>query len=400
LLAVRGTNEPSAYDYYLQGRGYLQEFQKPENVESAITVFDRALELDPKYSLVFSGLGEAYWRKYELETDPKWTKPAKDNCRQALLLDENEAQGHICLGLVYDGTGKYGEASKEFQTAVALEPTSDNAIRGLASAYEHLGRMDAAEKTYSAAIAARPNYWRNYNALGALYMDEAHYAQAAEMFSRVTELAPDSFRGFSNLGGAYLSLGSYADAIAAFQESIAIRGTSDAYSNLATAHFDSRQFDDAAQNYKQAISLGDKDYQVWGNLADAYYYSVKRRSEAAAPYSKAITLAKQSLEVNPRDTTVLADIAGYYSMLGERSKAFIYLDRALNESPDQDPNLFFQASLVNNQLGETRMALQWLTRAIKGGYSIATVEQAPALDNLRSNSDFQAVVRNANAGKQ
>ncbi len=400
LLAARGTNEPSAYDYYLQGRGYLQEFQKPENVDNAITVFDRALELDPKYSLVFSGLGEAYWRKYELEKDAKWTRAAKDNCKKALSLDESQAQGHICLGLVDDGTGKYEEASKEFQTAVALEPTSDNAIRGLASAYEHLGRMDAAEKAYSAAIAARPNYWRNYNSLGALYMDEAHYAQAAEMFSRVIALAPDSFRGYSNLSGAYLSLGRYSDAITALQRSIAIRGSSDAYSNLATVYFDSRQFDDAAQNYKQAIALGDQDYGVWGNLGDAYYYSVKSRGEAAAAYAKAITLAKQSLEVNPRDTGVLSDISGYYSMLGDRPEAFAYLNRALQGSPGQDPNLFFQASLVNNQLGDTRAALQWLTRAIKGGYSIATVEQAPALDNLRSNSEFQALVHNANAGKQ
>jgi adenylate cyclase len=49
-LAAYGTTEPAAYDYYLRGRGYLMEYQKAENVDSAIEVFQRALERDPKYS--------------------------------------------------------------------------------------------------------------------------------------------------------------------------------------------------------------------------------------------------------------------------------------------------------------------------------------------------------------
>ncbi len=43
-LAEHGTQQSAVYDLYLQGRGYLEEYQKPENVESAITVFTHALE--------------------------------------------------------------------------------------------------------------------------------------------------------------------------------------------------------------------------------------------------------------------------------------------------------------------------------------------------------------------
>lgn len=84
VLAAHGTNEPAAYDYYLEGRGYLQEFQKPENVESAITVLNHALEKDPQYALAYSGLGEAYWRKYEQKKENQWAREALGSCERSV----------------------------------------------------------------------------------------------------------------------------------------------------------------------------------------------------------------------------------------------------------------------------------------------------------------------------
>jgi len=72
-LEMLGVPVAAANALYLQGRGYLQYYEKPENVESAIGAFDNALELDPKYARAYAGRGEAYWRKYESTKDPQWT---------------------------------------------------------------------------------------------------------------------------------------------------------------------------------------------------------------------------------------------------------------------------------------------------------------------------------------
>src|SRR5262249_4085385 len=64
-LAAHGTQVADAYDLYLQGRGYLQNFDKPENIEKAENVFERALQIDPNYALAYAGLGDAYWKKYQ-----------------------------------------------------------------------------------------------------------------------------------------------------------------------------------------------------------------------------------------------------------------------------------------------------------------------------------------------
>jgi serine/threonine protein kinase/tetratricopeptide (TPR) repeat protein len=393
LLVAHGTSEPAAYDYYLEGRGYLQESQKPENVESAITLFDHALEKDPKYALAYSGLGEAYWRKYEVTHEKQWADQARRSCETSLTLDSNLASAHSCLGFVSEGTGMYEESAKQYQLAIAREPANDGAIRGLASAYQRLGRMNDAESTYLAAIGSRPNYWQNYNALGIFYFAQSRYSQAAEMFTRVTELAPDSFRGYSNLGAVYLQVERYDDAIKALKRSLEIRPTHDAFSNLATADFRLRKYSDAAYNYSQALARDDKDYLVWGNLGDAYYYSEDNRERAAGAYEKAISIATRNLEVNPRDASVLGDIAGYYSMLGKREDALQHLKDALNLSADTDPALLYQAALVYNQLGDTTIALRFLTRAIAAGYSVSNISSAQALSNLHSNPEFQAMLR-------
>ena len=392
VLTAHGTTQPSAYDFYLQGRGYLQEPQKRENLDSAVTVFRHALELDPRYAQAVAGLGEAYWRHYELDKENRWATQAQASCEKAIQMDANQAASHACLGMVYTGTGKYEDAINEYRRAVEIETTNDDAIRGLASAYAKLGRTDEAEKTLQVAINVRPQYWRGYNSLGVLYVSEGRYEEATKMFSQVVALSPDSFRGYSNLGATYIRLGRYPGAIKALQNSIRIRPTEDAYSNLGTAFFSIRQFDNAAQSYAEAIKLNGQVYVVWGNLGDSYYYAGKRE-EAADAYRKADSLAAQRLQVNPRDASVLSDMAGYNSMLGQRSEAFDYLNQALRLCDQKDPDVLFQAAMVHNQFGETPIALEWLEKARNAGFSPTTMSDAPALDNLHTNAQFQAILK-------
>jgi tetratricopeptide (TPR) repeat protein len=246
VLGAYGTTELAAYNSYLRGRGYLQDYPKPENIESAVEVFNRALERDSQYALAYAGVGEAYWHRYQQTQESNWVAEALGACDRAVALDAGLSNGHVCLGVVYNGTGKYEQAVEQFRRALDLEPTSDDAYRGLASAYESLGRTKEAEETYHRAITLRPQYWAGHSWLGAFYFRQGRYREAADMFEQVVKLAPDSFRGHSNLGAIYFAQGRYAEAIPMFERSVSIRPTAIAYSNLATAYFLLRRFSEAA----------------------------------------------------------------------------------------------------------------------------------------------------------
>lgn len=382
-----GTSHAGAFNYYLQGRGNLQEYEKPESIDNAIGAFRKAIEEDPRYAMAYAGLGEAYWQKYELSHDLSFVEQATKACKSAVEIQDSVAEGHVCLGTVYKGTGQYALASTAFAKASEIDPTDDDAVVGAASVYQALDKSKQAEETYRRAIAMRPQYSRNYSLLGTFFVTQGQYDNAAEMFSKVISISPDSFRGYSNLGGIQIYEGRYPQAVSTLEKSIAIRKTSGALSNLGTAYFHLREFDKAAKAFSEAIGFDQNNYPLWGNLADAYYYG-GHHSQAIASYTKAAELATQQLTINTQDGAVLADLANYRSMLGDKDAAFMYINRALRLSP-RDPNVLFIMAQIYNQFGNEKETILWLQKALDAGFPAVQIQDDPSLDGLRNKTEFQ-----------
>jgi eukaryotic-like serine/threonine-protein kinase len=299
--------------------------------------------------------------------------------------------------LVYDGTGQYKEAAAEYERAVELESTNENAYIGLALAFEHQGAVDGAEKTYQRAIETHPQSWVSYNAIGTFYYRRGEYDKGVQMFQKVTELAPEGFAGYVNLGATYNNTGRYAKAIEPLTESIAIRPTYAAYSNLGTAYFGLHKYTEAAKAYEEAIKLSPEQYVSWGNLGDARYYA-GAKNLAAEAFHKAVDLAMQELKVNPQDADVLGDLAAYYAMLGDRERALTALEKSLRYKHN-NKDLIFNAADVYNQLGYTGLALEWLSKAVHAGYSVEKFRDSPSFSNLAGNPRYQELIGIAQASR-
>ncbi|HME33487.1 MAG TPA: protein kinase [Terriglobales bacterium] len=395
-LEVRQDTEPAAYEAYIRGRGYLQEYENPENIESAINEFNKAIHIDSHYAPAYAGLGEANWTASEqfLKGDD-WISNAARNCEKALSLNAELVEGHVCLGNVLNGTGKYAEAADEFKRALVSNPESEEALRGLAEAYTKLGDAAAAELTYKKAIALRPNYWGVYSWLGLFYYNQARYSDAVDMFLKTTQLAPDNYRGYTVLGGAYVDEGRYQEAIDAFKRSIDLRPSFEGYNNLSYAYYLMHRFPESVATQQQALKLNDSYWMNWGNLGDALYWSPNRRAEAPEKYHKAISIAQSKLKVNPRDPLTLAYLANYSAMINDPNAAFGYLQRALEVAPS-DPEVLFRAAIVHNHFGETQNTLDFLKKALAAGYSRAIIRDSPDFEALRSTPQFRSLAGNNN----
>jgi len=395
-LAFHGTTVPDAYNYYTQARGYLEDGSKAANIESAIILFDQALKADPDYGRAEAYLGSAYWAKYNASKDKNLIAQSRAACSKAIDLGNSGAAGHICLGVIQNGTGRYENAVRQFQSAVELDPSNEDAYIGLAAAYEGLGKTQDAETTYKKIVALRPNYWRGYNLLGAFYLRQAQYGEASRMFQKVVDLTPESFRGYANLGATLLYEGKYSDAIQPLETSLAIHATADTYSNLGTAYYFQHRFHDAAQVYEKAVQLNDKDYENWGNLGEAYYLDGER-PKAREAFEKAADIAKRDLAVNSRDVVVLRDLADYCVMTDDREGALKYLALALEQNKSDKDTLFFAAQIYDH-LGDNGQALEWLGKALRSGYSPEIVRQQPDLDNLHGDPRFEDLLKSTSPG--
>jgi tetratricopeptide (TPR) repeat protein/TolB-like protein/predicted Ser/Thr protein kinase len=391
-LVARETSQPGAYDFFLQASGYLQNYDRPESIDSAITVFRRALEVDGRYALAYAGLGQAYWRKHELTGSSAWVEPARAACEGALGIDPSLAEPHACLGMVLNGTGAYERAAAEYGLALAREPTNDVLYSGAATAYERLGRPDEAEQSYRRAIELRPHYWAGYNMLGAFYYRTARYDDALKMFQQVVDLAPDSFRGYSSLGAVYFMKDRMTEAIDAFQRSLAVRPNYVAASNLGTLLYSEGEYKQSAEMLRQALAMDQGSYQVWANLASALE-TIGDQSGAEAAYREMRSRVLDRLTVNARDPNLHLALANCHAALGDLAQARSELQSALALKPSDAHTLFTIAAIYEQRFGQRDEALQWLTRSIEQGQTWREIDHAPMFAELRKDPRFQQLRR-------
>ena len=395
ILNAGGTDVPEAYEYYVQGRGYLQRYENVENIDKAINLFAQATEFDSLYALAYAGLGESFWRKFEVTKTSNWIELAEKECENAFTLDSLLAPVNVTLGLIYSGTGSYEHAIDHFNRALLNEPSNAAAFRGLAKVYEKLENFKEAEKTFKRAIGLKLDYWAGYNDLGVFYYKRGRYDDAIEQFKMVIELTPDNYRGYNNLGGIYYMLERHEDAREMFENSLKIHKSYNIYSNLGTLYYIEGKYEDAARTYELALELNDNDYLTWGNLAATYFWIHGKKNKAIETYKQAIVMAEERLKVNPKDPDVISNLARYYSDIGNKRKSLKLLGQSLDIAPDNVEVMYRAASIYEN-LGMRDDALLWIGKAIENGYSRYEIENQPELKQLLADERYQQLLLDKN----
>jgi serine/threonine protein kinase/tetratricopeptide (TPR) repeat protein len=392
---LREPAQPVAYQLYVRGRGYLWDYQNPQSLESATSLFKSAIEADPKFAQAHASLGEAYWRKYEETKDPQWVELAIKACNTAAQLDDQLSGVHSTLGLIYHGTGRDEEAVREFQQALKLNATNDTASRELAATYESLKNFNAAEATYKQAISLRPDYWGGYRYLGLFYYRRGDLNSAARQFQREIQLAPENARAYVDLGGIYYLQNRYSDARELYLKSINVQPNHRAYSNLGTLDFFQHNYKDAATTFAAALKLNDRDARIWRNLGASYYWS-DEKAKAREAYLRAASLFEEQLKVNPKDQTAQIALADCYSMTDQKAKAQALLTSVLSGAEIGAEDSYRVAS-VYEQLGDRDRALHWLDKSLQQGYSITEVQNDPTLMELRNDPRYKKLLKPASS---
>ena len=399
VLQQGNTGVGGAYALFLQARGHLQRFERAEDLESAISLLQKALEQDPAYALAYAALGEAYLRLYELQKRPEAVALAQDACRKAIGLNDLLAPVHVTLGMLHRSTGRAEEALADLQRALDRDPRSAEAFREIGRAQRAVGRTKEAEEAFRRAAALRPSDWAVHNYLGGLYVAENRLSEAEVEFRRVIALAPDNPRGYTNVGVVCFRQGRLEDAEGAFRHSVAIRATAPALSNLGGTLFFLSRFEESARTFDSAVNQNDRDAGAWLNLGRAYYEGPGTRDRARAPLERAVSLGEEQLQVNPRDAGLLADLADAHVMLGHARQARALSERALVLAPD-DAELLYTGAGIDEATGRRDAALQKLRRALAAGYPRWEIGRNPSLTALREDPRFADVLKGEMPGER
>ncbi len=389
-VGAHPTENVKAYDLYLQGRNSLRNSHSLENIRQAVGLFDQAIEKDPNFALAYTGLADSSLRMYGASKESIWAQKATLAAQQAERLSNNLPEVHLSLGSVYSATGKYAQAVTELKRALELAPNSDEAYRNLGDAYKASGQSDESIATYQKAVAANSYNWLNHIALGKAYFELGDNAKALPEFQKVTELAPDNPMGYGDIGGVYLREGKWSEAIPHFQKALSIAPDSATYSNLGTAYFWLRRYDESVKMYEKATEMTPNNEELFGNLGDAYRWS-GHSEQAAAAYGKAIALAFQELQVNPRSASIMGDLGLLYAKKGDATNALQYTNQARAISPDE-VYLMYSEAQVKTMIGKPEEALKSLRLALEKGYAAQEAWNDPELQKLQALPQFSQLV--------
>jgi len=203
----RDTENAEAHDLYLRGR-YLWSKRDLPDMQESERLFQRAVEEDSNYALAYSGLADAYTvmainqQMLPAEAIPR----ARAALQHALELDPNLAQAHATLGLLksqceWDWPG--GE--KEFRKAIELQPNYAEAHHWAGLNYMLMGQFAAAEAELRQAQVLDPLSFMITEGLAENFFFSRRYEEAIAAAQKI----PDRRIGWPCVASAYIFKGSY-----------------------------------------------------------------------------------------------------------------------------------------------------------------------------------------------
>lgn len=128
------TSSVEAFEAYSRGVLNMRSAGR-DAIDRAIALFERAVQLDPKYASAWSALGGAYSLKGGFLGMTTLLEKAIEPLRRALALNPSLVNAHVWLGTALAGLGRLDEGMALLHKAVEIEPDNADAHQTLARAY-------------------------------------------------------------------------------------------------------------------------------------------------------------------------------------------------------------------------------------------------------------------------
>jgi adenylate cyclase len=288
-LAKRPTENLKAFQYYMQGRAAAQRRTNADLLES-VSYFEKALQEDNRYALAYAGLSDAYANLgyYGSIAPIEGRRKAEEAARKALELDDNLAEAHVALGLIYIGfaPSNFAVGDRELRHAIELNPNLAVARYNLGLSFIRQGRLDEASAEMAKSRELDPISSIIARAVVIPHYFKRDYARAFDLLRQANELGPPLSATWEI--GLYIKNGSLDEAFAEIEKAKAVRRNDPliVYST-GMAYAEAGKKAEALQKIKELETLSQ------GTLSTAHW------------------------------------IAKIYATLNDKEQAFSWLDRAL-----------------------------------------------------------------------
>ena len=190
-LTKRQTVNVQAYDLYLRGQDYLYRMTK-RSVEYSIQLFEKAIELDPRYAAAYAGCSSAYGQMYQwFSRQEKFREKAQELSFKALMYDSNLSEAYRAMGLSYFLWGKFDEAAASSKKAIEIDPDDFIAYWTLGRIHFSHGQLEQSLDLFRRVIEIKPGFYSAYLDVAQTCEGLGRADEAAAAKRQVMELLPN-----------------------------------------------------------------------------------------------------------------------------------------------------------------------------------------------------------------
>ncbi|RPI65571.1 MAG: hypothetical protein EHM47_18635, partial [Ignavibacteriales bacterium] len=169
VLTKRPTLNPEAFDCYLRARDFLYHFNR-NSLSFSMQLFQKAIELDPRYADAYAGLAHSYAASYQfIERNETLLDKAIELSLKALMYDNSLPEAYDSLSLAYYNKGLFDEGITASKKAIELDQNNFLGYWMLGRIYVAIDRIKEAIVVFNKVIELNPNFYSVYGDLQIAY---------------------------------------------------------------------------------------------------------------------------------------------------------------------------------------------------------------------------------------
>ncbi len=394
----RPTQNAEAYQAYLRALD-LRRAATLDQLELAVDMFERAVELDPDFAQAW---GQLAWmssqRHFNGDFRRDWRGRADEAIERALALAPDDPLVRLAEGFYhYYGYRRFERALEIFESVVEERPNNAEAQSAVGYIYRRQGEFHRALQQLLLASTLDPQNADLLNALSETYGAVRNLEAALDASERAIVIAPDQPQHY--LRKAALQVLLSGNTTEARQTLESAPSVSWLYTQWVQLDWLDRDFDSALARIRQHTPTNPFDeFNVPMNLALTHHMSGDK--EAARPrLVESLDRVEAALQTSPDQPDLLRARAVLAALLGRREPALRDIDRVI-EMTESDryagPSAVEAKAMLLAALGQTDAAVDLLEELLQVHYSDALTQRMLALhplwDPLRSNSRFEALL--------
>jgi adenylate cyclase len=214
----------NAYDYNLRGWWHFKRFTKEDN-EQARRMFEKAIEIEPKFAEAHAGLGLTYYESHarHWSQDPHLLELALDLGKKAIALDDTIPSAYSLLSHVYLWKKQHTQAITTIKKKITLDPNDAYGYADLAETLVWAGKPAEALELVKKAMRLNPHYPVNYLfTLGFANFAMERYEESVAALKGTLTRSPDHLGAHLVLATIYSEIGRIEEARAHVAEAMRI----------------------------------------------------------------------------------------------------------------------------------------------------------------------------------